>query len=404
MAGLSQLRVLIVEEEAGRRHRIAEMLRELGCPPADEADDGRDGLVMLESAELAYDLLMCNLDMAGMDGLEFIRHAARLGVGGLILFSEHDEAVLSSAEWMARAYDAPLLGALRAPIDKEALAPLIERLHGNLTVYSDVVGSGYPVGDQRAIEEIETALALRQFVPHYQPKVCLTTGAVRGAEALVRWEHPELGLLAPTHFVDLTESSGLIEPLTHLVLEQAGRDAMAWAQRGLNVQVSVNVSPLTLEMPNCAKQLLETIARTGAQPTQFTIEITEKAFARDAATVLENVLRLRMRGCGVAVDDFGTGYSSLQQLHRTPITELKLDRSFVRRLKSNSKAQSIIESTLDLARKLKLKTVAEGIDNDEQRRWLASLGCQTGQGYFFARPMEREQFEAWCRRRQPLAA
>jgi len=172
----------------------------------------------------------------------------------------------------------------------------------------------------------------------------------------------------------------------------------------LRVPIAVNVSPLTLENPQCAKQLLATIAASGAQPPQIAFEITEKAFAKDATTVLENVLRLRMNGCGISVDDFGTGYSSLQQLNRSPITELKLDRSFVRRILSDSKARSILESTIDLATKLKLKTVAEGIDSEEQRDRLAELGCDMGQGYLFGKAMPGEDLMDWWRERSPLAA
>ena len=175
---------------------------------------------------------------------------------------------------------------------------------------------------------------------------------------------------------------------------------MRWAREGFRVALAVNVSPLSLERPNCAKELLATIASTGAHPSQFTFEITEKAFAKDAKAVLENVLRLRMHGCGIAVDDFGTGYSSLQQLNRTPITELKLDRSFVRRITTDSKALSIVGSMIDLAGKLDLKTVAEGIDTEEQHDRLRNLGCDMGQGFLFAKAMDSECLSAWADRRR----
>ena len=406
MSLFANLRVLIVEERLDYRQRLRRMLNKAGCQRIDEAADGREGLNALQNASLGMDLVVCNLDMGSMDGLEFIRHAARLGGGGLILFSKHDDAVRSSALWMARAYKAPLLGILGVPFDRVALTQLIGRLHRNYTVYSDVMSdkTGPDEVDREAVEEIRAALDARRFVPHYQPKVSLATGELLGVEALARWEHPELGLLAPIHFVSLMESSGLIEPLTHMMLAQAGRDAVAWAKKGLRVPIAVNVSPLTLENPQCAKQLLATIAASGAQPPQIAFEITEKAFAKDATTVLENVLRLRMNGCGISVDDFGTGYSSLQQLNRSPITELKLDRSFVRRILSDSKARSILESTIDLATKLKLKTVAEGIDSEEQRDRLAELGCDMGQGYLFGKAMPGEDLMDWWRERSPLAA
>ena len=397
MSGLGQLRLLIVEERQDYRDKLLRMLAKGGCKGVTEACDGQEGLHALENSADGFDLVVCNLDMGGMDGLEFIRHATRLGVGGLILYSKHDDAVRSSAEWMARAYKAPLLGVLGVPFNLGSLNNLVARLNTNYTVYSDVIADarGPEDADRQAVEEIVQALDARQFVPYYQPKVCLATGELLGAEALARWEHPELGLLAPVHFVNLMESNGLIEPLTHLVLEQAGDDSVAWARRGFPVPLAINVSPLTLEGANCAKQLLATIAKTGAKPKHFTFEITEKAFAKDATTVLENVLRLRMQKCGIAVDDFGTGYSSLQQLNRTPITELKLDRSFVRRMMTDRKAQSIIESMIDLARKLNLKTVAEGIDTEQQRVRLLELGCDMGQGYLFAKPMSSREFETW---------
>jgi EAL domain-containing protein (putative c-di-GMP-specific phosphodiesterase class I)/CheY-like chemotaxis protein len=406
MSAQGQPHVLIVEEREDYRTKLAKMLAKVGCSRVDAVSDGHEGLNALQNHADGFDLVVCNLDLEGMDGLEFIRHASRQGVGGLILYSKHDDAVRSSAEWMARAYKAPLLGVLRVPFNRGALQELVSRLNTNYTVYSDVLAdaAGPEDADRQAIEELQYALDAHQFVPYYQPKVSLATGEPCGAEVLVRWVHPELGLLAPVHFVSLMESAGLIDRLTHLVLDQAARHAVEWEREGFDVHLGINVSPLTLERPNSAKGLLETIAKAGAEPKQFTFEITEKAFAQDATTVLENVLRLRMKGCGISVDDFGTGYSSLQQLNRSPITELKLDRSFVRRIHSNTKAASIVESTLDLAVRLKLKTVAEGIDTEEQRRRLQQLGCEVGQGYLFAKPMDHDNFSQWCRRKHRLAA
>ena len=401
-----QLKILIVEERQDHRGKLQKMLTRIGCGEVAGAADGHEGLGILQKHSYGFDVVVCNMDMAGMDGLEFIRHASRLGLGGLILYSRHDAAVRSSAEWMARAYKAPLLGVLGVPFNVGDLQRLVARAHFERTIFSDVVAlpGGIQEADREALAEIRLALDDRQFVPYYQPKVCLRTGAVQGAEVLARWEHPELGLLAPVHFVELMENGGMIDALTGLVIEQAGRHAAEWARRGWRGQLAVNVSPLSLEEPDCARRLLDDITKTGADPAQFTFEITEKAFARDTTTVLENVLRLRMKGCGIAVDDFGTGYSSLQQLHRTPITELKLDRSFVRRILSHPKALSIVESMIDLSNKLKLKTVAEGIDSEAQRIRLAALGCETGQGFLFAKPLERSDFEAWCRERETLAA
>ena len=400
------LRVLIVEGDAAHRESVTAALRLLEITEVGTANDGHGGVLAMKSASRPFDIVISDLDMEGMDGLEFIRHVVSSGSTGLILCSAQDDSVLSSADWMARAYKAPLLGVLRKPLDASILANLVARVNGNYTVFSDILpdrGSEERPG-QRALDDIQDALHTNQFVPFYQPKVSLTTGELVGAEILARWDHPELGIRTPVQFVDLMERGEMIEALTFTILEQACRHSKAWNNVGLGVPLAINVSPMTLGQPYAASRLLERIMMADIPRSLFTIEITEKAFTNDTASLLENVLRLRMQGCGISVDDFGTGYSSLQQLNRIPVTELKLDRSFVRRMAKNSKALSIVTSMIDLAQRLKLKTVAEGIDNDDQRRMLTQLGCNVGQGYLFARPMSESQFSTWMKRRRREAA
>jgi len=400
------LRVLVVEGDPVHCASVIAALEQLSVAEVVSVKDGHGGVVAMKSAPVPFDIVISDLDMEGMDGLEFIRHVVACGSSGLILCSAQDDAVLSSADWMARAYKAPLLGVLRKPLDVPILANLIARIDGNYTVFSDIMpdhGTTERPG-QGAIDDINQALDTHQFIPFYQPKVSLTTGEVVGAEILARWDHPELGIRAPVQFVDLMERSELIEALTYTILEQACKHTKAWIAAGLSIPLAINVSPMSLGQPFAASRLLERIMAAQLPRSMFTIEITEKAFTLDTASLLENVLRLRMQGCGISVDDFGTGYSSLQQLNRIPVTELKLDRSFVRRMAKNSKALSIVTSMIDLAQRLKLKTVAEGIDNDDQRRMLAQLGCDVGQGYLFARPMGEAQFTNWMKRRLRVAA
>jgi EAL domain-containing protein (putative c-di-GMP-specific phosphodiesterase class I)/DNA-binding NarL/FixJ family response regulator len=400
------LHVLVVEGDVAHCAGVTAALRQLNIANVQTAKDGMGGLKAIAASSRPFDIVISDLDMEGMDGLEFIRHVVASGAFGLILCSAQDDAVLSSADWMARAYKAPLLGVLRKPLDVLILANLIARIDGNCTVFSDILpdrGSDERP-NQRALDDINDALDTHQFVPFYQPKVSLTTGELVGAEILARWDHPELGIRSPVQFVDLMERGGMIERLTFTILEQACRHVTAWTASGLDVPLAINVSPMTLGHPYAASRLLERIMAANIPRSMFTIEITEKAFTNDTASLLENVLRMRMQGCGISVDDFGTGYSSLQQLNRIPVTELKLDRSFVRRMAKNSKALSIVTSMIDLAQRLKLKTVAEGIDNEEQRRMLAQLGCDVGQGYLFARPMSANQLTSWMKRRRRAAA
>lgn len=400
------LQVLVVEGDAAHCAGVIAALRQLAVARVESARDGPAGLKAMKDASRPFDIVISDLDMEGMDGLEFIRHVVASGALGLILCSAQDDAVLSSADWMARAYKAPLLGVLRKPLDVTILANLVARIDGNCTVFSDILPdrSLDERPNQRALEDIREALDTHQFVPFYQPKVSLTTGEIVGAEILARWEHLDLGIRTPVQFVDLMERGDMIEELTFTILEQACGHVKAWTAMGMDVPLAINVSPMTLGQPYAASRLLERIMRANIPRSMFTIEITEKAFTNDTASLLENVLRLRMQGCGISVDDFGTGYSSLQQLNRIPVTELKLDRSFVRRMAKNSKALSIVTSMIDLAQRLKLKTVAEGIDNEDQRRTLIQLGCDVGQGYLFARPMSEAQFTSWMKRRRCAAA
>jgi EAL domain-containing protein (putative c-di-GMP-specific phosphodiesterase class I)/ActR/RegA family two-component response regulator len=398
MSNPAELHVMILEDDPFQRSVLAAALKKLGVGHVTEVADGHAGLAALRSYHAGFDIVISDLDMEGMDGLEFIRHAAKCGVGGLILCSGLDASVVSSAEWLVRAYKAPLLGVLTKPVNAQALARLINSRAAS-RLNSSEMGGGLQESepaDRDVLDEIAMGLETRQFVPFYQPKVSLKTGEMVGAEILARWEHPERGLLMPIHFIDLMESNGLIEGLTAQVLDQACNDSERWLKAGLKVPLALNVSASTLEQSNSANQLLARIAATVLPTALFTIELTETAFAHDMKGLLENVLRLRMNGCGVSVDDFGTGYSSLQQLSRVPVTELKVDRSFVRRIPENDKALSIVGSMIDLARKLELKTVAEGIETPAQLECLKGLGCDIGQGYLFGRPMARDAFSEWC--------
>lgn len=396
MNGCTDLKVLILEDNLFQRQVLAAVLRSLGVRHIVEAGDGFAGLAAMRAADDAFDLVISDLGMEGMDGLEFLKHAGEFGIGGLILCSGQDAAVLSSAEWMARAYSAPVLGVIGKPIDRALLASLIARLGSTRNLLSDVFGGDREDTDaDELVDAIRNGLDLGQFAPFYQPKVSLQDGALVGVEVLARWLHPERGTLPPVHFVDMMERFDLIEALTYAMLEQACADARAWAKGGIDVPFSINISPRTLEQPGCAARLLAKIATCGVAPDQVTMEITEQAFSADPRRLMENALRLRVHGCHLSVDDYGVGYSSLQQISRVPVTELKLDRSFVRNLPADRKAMSIVESTIALAKKLNLKTVAEGVESHEQADSLRRLGCDVGQGYLFGRPMDAPAFVRW---------
>jgi diguanylate cyclase (GGDEF)-like protein len=232
---------------------------------------------------------------------------------------------------------------------------------------------------RRAIEDGELVL-------HYQPKVDLGTGEVSGVEALVRWQHPERGLLSPDTFVPLAEQTGLMKSLTANVLEQALRQTAAWVDGGLRVRMAVNVSARDLHDDTFCARVHEALERTGVPASFLELELTERVVMADPQRAMENLTALSRLGVRLSLDDFGTGYSSLAYLRRLPVTEIKIDKSFVLRMDVDDEDATIVRSTIELAHGLGLRVIAEGVETAETWQRLADLGCDAAQGYFLSRP------------------
>jgi diguanylate cyclase (GGDEF)-like protein len=234
-----------------------------------------------------------------------------------------------------------------------------------------------------------------ELVLHYQPLVDLDSRKIVGVEALVRWQHPMRGLLAPSEFIDVAEDTGLIVRLGRWVLERATRDAALWqAEEGIDLSVSVNLSPRQLHDPELVATAAYAIADAGINAESLTVEITENLLLKDTELAKSRLGALRSLGVKVAVDDFGTGYSSLAYLDRYPVDTLKIDRSFVAPLGESKKSAALVRSIIELAAALEMDTVAEGVENDVQRQTLWSLGCKRAQGFFFSRPLPADELAA----------
>jgi diguanylate cyclase (GGDEF)-like protein len=244
--------------------------------------------------------------------------------------------------------------------------------------------------------DLRRGLDQHEFVLHYQPLVELESGMMVGVEALIRWNHPERGLLQPSDFIEIAEDTGLIVPLGRWVIEQATRDAAGWASAAeKQMSVSVNLSPRQLHDPELVATTAYALADANMPAECLTIEITENLLLKDTELAKSRLAALRSLGVKVAVDDFGTGYSSLAYLDRYPVDILKIDRSFVEPLGESDKHTALVRSILDLASALDIDTVAEGVENDAQRDILRALGCSRAQGFYFARPLPAEELTAW---------
>jgi len=238
-----------------------------------------------------------------------------------------------------------------------------------------------------------------QIEVYYQPKVALASKQVLGAEALVRWRHPELGMLDPDEWVSVVETTGLVDALTSFVLERSLQRVRRWLDEGLQLSVAVNLSVRNLDDETFPDRVVEALRRHGVPAGLVSFEITESAVMQDPERALPVLRRLHEIGVGLAVDDFGTGYSSLAYLRRLPVDEVKIDKSFVLGMGSDLSDLAVVRAIVDLGHSLSLTVVAEGVEEDAVRQQLAEMGCDVAQGFLFSRPLEERRFESWLRAR-----
>ncbi len=264
-----------------------------------------------------------------------------------------------------------------------------------------------PETDQSAADRLALLGDLRQALElgrpgeielHYQPQVDLATSEVVGVEALVRWHHPHKGAISPELMIRTAEHTAVMRLVTNKVIDVVVGQLAAWRSQGLHPRASINVSVRDLQRPEFVDYLARAMVANGVPSNQIQLEITEGALMSDPRRVLVCLHRLDKLGVALSLDDFGTGYSSLQHLRRLPLAEVKIDRSFVLGMATDSDDTAVVRSIIDLARALGLRVVAEGVETDGTRRMLADRGCDVGQGWYFARPMPAEQFVSWLSR------
>jgi EAL domain-containing protein (putative c-di-GMP-specific phosphodiesterase class I)/CheY-like chemotaxis protein len=387
VARAGELRFLVVEDHGFQRWTLELLLQNLGARTVFSAQDGQEALEVLKHIDPPIDVVVTDLNMPGMDGIEFIRHAGAMGCGAaFILASEQDRSLVASVARMASAYGVQVLDAMQKPVTAGKLRHALE---------------GYRPAERTAraadaprfeVREIEAAIAAGQLEAFFQPKAELATGIVRGAEALARWRHPEYGILLPAAFIGPLEESGRIDALTFDIFGKAVACCHEWRASGIDASVSVNISLVSLTEVALADRLIALAQGAGLQPRDVTLEVTETAAATHIGRVLENLSRLRMKGFGLSIDDFGTGYASMQQLARMPFSELKIDQSFIRNSPTDPSSLAVLESSLEIAAKLGIDAVAEGVATREEVQLLRQLGCRIGQGFFFGKPLPADDF------------
>ena len=244
--------------------------------------------------------------------------------------------------------------------------------------------------------DLRRAIELNQLILHYQPQVDLVSNEIVGVEALVRWQHPERGLISPAHFISLAEETGLIVPMGEWVLREACRQQKAWLDNGIHIgKMAVNLSPRQFRQKNFPEKVASILSNLGLEPEYLELEITESCAMEHAGETINQLNQLKEMGMYLAIDDFGTGFSSLAYLHRFPIQKLKIDRSFIHDIQDDINDAAIAKSIIGLAHNMQMVVIAEGVENSYQIEWLRNKGCDQAQGFLYAKPMPAEQLEGY---------
>ena len=384
------MNTLLIDDDPFAMKLLARQLAQLGHTAVTLCESAQDALALLETQSDTVGMVFCDLQMPGMDGVEFVRHLARIGYpGSLVLVSGEQGRVLQTVQKLAQAHQVHILAALAKPVSPEQLRQVMAMHEARTAILPRAPSDPYPA------DELARAIAGGELVNHYQPKVDMATGALIGVEALVRWRHPRDGRVFPDQFIATAEQNGLIDALTRSVLTAALHQARRWRNEGLELQMAVNVSMENLASLEFPDLVAHWVHEAGLPLSSLTLEVTESRLMKDVRAPLDILTRLRLKRIGLSIDDFGTGHSSLAQLRDIPFDELKLDRSFVNGAARDSSLRAIVEATLAMARQLGMTSVAEGVEDRADWDCLRELGCDVAQGYFIARPMPGEALPAW---------
>ncbi|BBK00141.1 EAL domain-containing protein [Xanthomonas campestris] len=391
--------VLVVDDSVVQREHAMALCRQLGASVVEGAGDGHAALDWLSRAS-APSLLLIDLEMPGMDGVQLLDALAR-GQHSIpvVVVSQRGGALIDAVMQLSRSAGVRVLAGLEKPLRLQDLAttldcipaPLAETPTALSTPISPLLSSG-----GAAASRLDRAMRRGEIRVAYQPKLDLRDGRLRGVEALARWRRPQGDMIGPDRFIPLAEREGLIHALTQQVIDKAVAQLVDWRAEGLQLTLALNLSPNLLGEQDFLEHLCAKLADNGLAPADLVLELTESAIV-EPANALSMLARLRLHGFGLSIDDYGTGFSSLQRLASIPFTELKLDRSFVHAAHRSRSQRTVLESTLELAHRLELTAVAEGVETPEDWRLLRELGCDLAQGYLMASPMPGPVLSDWWR-------
>lgn len=383
------MKILLLDDDPFILHYLEDMLVEIGGMEVRCQSDGRGALRLMQ--DWVPDLLICDVSMPSMDGLEFLRLASQMNFhGGVALHTSVDASLRKAAEILADAHGLHVLGSYRKAMDRGDITAILERARNTQGSRPRMA----PVASL-TIEELREGIAEGRVEVYYQPKVSLRRGNMVGVECLARYRHPTRGVLPPSAFVHLVEQYQLIDQFTMVVLCKGAQQLAEWLRGGHHFKIAVNVSMDNLNRTDLPEMFQHTVRQAGIEPQHVTLEMTETRLMADPTLSLEILARLRLKGFGLSIDDFGTGFSTMENLKRLPFNELKIDRAFVDGASADAATRSMLSSSVRLGREFSLTVVAEGVEKREDWDVLADMGVDQVQGYYVARPMPAEDLIKW---------
>ncbi len=340
-----------------------------------------------------FDIIILDLMMPERDGIELLRFmATQDATAKIILISGYDSSVLHSAQKLASEQGLNVIQTLTKPILYEDLETLLSNLQFSLNGDSKEARKSLHLA---TTQELQNAFNQDELQVYFQPKLSFSSGKLVGAEALIRWNHPEYGLLLPGIIMPLVEQAELMEALTSEVLQQSFQQASEWLKDGLNIKIAVNMDSCSFRDLNLPEWVEEQIRKYHLHSGQIAFEVTETTLMQELVKSLDILTRLRMKEVALSIDDFGTGYSSLSQLYRIPFSEMKIDQSFVMHATTDAEALAIVKMSILLGHELGMTVVAEGIETQETWNLLSDMGCDVAQGYLIANPMPANELTEW---------
>ena len=384
------LQVLIVDDEPTQRLAVDMMCRSVGASGARGFETGEAALRFLDETGTGVDLVICDLDMPEMDGMEFVRRLAAFpNPPALMILSGHARALLDSVERLGVAYGLRMLTSVRKPLTRQVL-------DGALTGLADAMRRRPSIPAAVGVGPVETERALDGvFTPFFQPQIRLADGAVHGVEVLARLIEPDGRVVSPSEFMPELHDPERMRDFTLEIVDKTVAAIAEWPEMDPLLFVSINLSPLLFEDLGVTRDLVARIDSAGVPRDRLVFEIVETAVSGNPMLFTESAARLRLRGFGLAIDDYGQGHASLDQLRRLPFSELKIDRAFVAGIDVDADNHAIVANTIAMAKALSLRTIAEGVERREEARVLTELGCDVAQGFLYSPAVPAAEFLAF---------